>query len=409
MEKKSLRFGKGLPVWIMAMAMVAALPAIGNAQSEVGVTADTIKIGVISDLTGPAAIGGIGMADAIRSYFNDLNEKGGINGRKVQVIVEDSKYSPTLTVAAAKKLISKDEIFALVSPWGSGPTEALFPLAQEQKIPIAPACALSTTMYEPMKKMVFAVGTNYIDQSLFFADYVIHELKIKKPKIALFCQDDDWGRDHLKGLEIAAQKYGLEKPIMESYKYDAVEFKSQVINLMRAKPDAVLLAAAIRSGASFLSEAAKLKWNPTFVGSNTLGLLQTLAMAGPYGDGLLIINIFAMPGEDLPGVKRMVEVSKKNFGDKWMPAEVKMHPYYVYGWINSIVFAEAAKRTGKNLTREGLISALESFRNFDPEGMMGPITYTATSHGSPGYARMTKGDVKNKRFVTLSGWKAISR
>ena len=151
----------------MALAMVAALPAIGTAQSEVGVTADTIKIGVISDLTGPAAIGGIGMADAIRSYFNDLNEKGGINGRKVQVIVEDSKYSPTLTVAAAKKLISKDEIFALVSPWGSGPTEALFPLAQEQKIPIAPACALSTTMYEPMKKMVFAVGTNYIDQSLF--------------------------------------------------------------------------------------------------------------------------------------------------------------------------------------------------------------------------------------------------
>ena len=238
---------------------------------------------------------------------------------------------------------------------------------------------------------------------------MINELKIKKPKIALFCQDDDWGRDHLKGLEIAAQKYGLEKPIMESYKYDAVEFKSQVINLMRAKPDAVLLAAAIRSGASFLSEAAKLKWNPTFVGSNTLGLLQTLAMAGPYGDGLLIINIFAMPGEDLPGVKRMVEVSKKNFGDKWMPADVKMHPYYVYGWINSIVFAEAAKRAGKNLTREGLISALESFRNFDPEGMMGPITYTATSHGSPGYARMTKGDVKNKRFVTLSGWKAINR
>ena len=409
MEKKSLRFGKGLPVWITAMAMFAVLSAIGTAQSEVGVTADTIKIGVISDLTGPAAIGGIGMADAIRSYFNDLNEKGGINGRKVQVIVEDSKYSPTLTVAAAKKLISKDEIFALVSPWGSGPTEALFPLAQEQKIPIAPACALSTTMYEPMKKMVFAVGTNYIDQSLFFADYVIHELKIKKPKMALFCQDDDWGRDHLKGLEMAAQKYGLEKPIVESYKYDAVEFKSQVINLMRAKPDAVLVAAAIRSGASFLSEAAKLKWNPAFVGSNTLGLLQTLSMAGPYGEGLLIINIFAMPGEELPGVKRMVEVSKKNFGDKWMPAEVKMHPYYVYGWINSIVFAEAAKRAGKDLTREGLISALESFRNFDPEGMMGPITYTAASHGSPGYARMTKGDVKNKRFITLSGWKAISR
>jgi branched-chain amino acid transport system substrate-binding protein len=92
-----------------------------------------------------------------------------------------------------------------------------------------------------------------------------------------------------------------------------------------------------------------------------------------------------------------------------MPANEKLHPYYVYGWINSVVFAEAAKRAGKNLTREGLISALESFNHFDPEGMMGPITYTATSHGSPGYARMIKGDVKNKIFVPLTGWKAISR
>jgi branched-chain amino acid transport system substrate-binding protein len=295
MEKtKKIGLWGVIPV-VMAAAVFFTFPASLYSQSAVGVTADTIKIGVISDLTGPSAIGGIGMADAIRSYFNDLNEKGGIHGRKVQVIVEDSKYSPTLTVAAAKKLISKDEIFALVSPWGSGPTEALFPLAQEQKIPIAPACALSTTMYEPMKKMVFAVGTNYIDQSLFFADYVINDLKIKKPKMALFCQDDDWGRDHFKGLEMAAQKYGLEKPIMESYKYDAVEFKSQVINLMRAKPDAVLVAASLRSGASFLSEAAKLKWNPAFVGGNTLGFFRTLEMAGQFGEGLLIINIFAMP------------------------------------------------------------------------------------------------------------------
>ena len=396
-----------IPV-VMAAAFFA-FPAGLCAQSAPGVTADAIKIGVISDLTGPSAIGGIGMADAIRAYFSDLNEKGGINGRKVQVIVEDSKYSPTLTVAAAKKLISKDEIFALVSPWGSGPTEALFPLAQEQKIPIAPACALSTSMYEPMKKMVFAVGTNYIDQSLFFADYVINELKIKKPKMALFCQDDDWGQDHFKGLQTAAQKYGLEKPVMESYKYDAVEFKSQVINLMRAKPDAVLVAASIRSGASFLSEAAKLKWSSAFVGGNTLGLLQTLAMAGPLGDGLLIINIFAMPDEDMAGVKRMVEVSKKYLGDKWMPANEKMHPYYVYGWINSIVFAEGAKRAGKNLTRESLIAALESLQGFDPEGLMGPISYTASSHGSPGYARMTKADVKSKRFVPLTGWKSIGR
>ncbi len=392
-----------------ATAAISGFPTILCSQGEIGVTSDSIKIGVISDLTGPTAIAGIGMADAIRGYFNDLNEKGGIHGRKVVVIVEDSKYSPTLTVAAAKKLISKDEVFALVSPWGTEPTEALLPLVAEQKIPIAPACSLATSIYEPMKKYVFAVGTDYVDQSLFIVEYIMKDLKAQKPKIALFCQDDDWGRDHLKGLNLAAKKYNLDPVVMESYKYDAVEFKSQVINLMKVKPDFVILAAGLRSGVLFLKEAQKLKWNPTFIGTNTLGFLKTLEMAGDAGEGLLVLNIFAMPDEDIPGVKRLIEVTKKNFGDKWMPANEKIHPYYIYGWINAIVFAEGAKRAGKNLTREGLINALETLRNFDPEGLMGPITYTSASHGSPGYVRMTKSDVANKRFIPLTGWKSVSR
>lgn len=381
----------------------------GSVYAETGVTADAIKIGVISDLTGPTAIGGIGMADGITSYFKELNEKGGINGRKVQVIVEDCAYSPTKAVAAAKKLMTKDEIFAFVSPWGTAPSTALFPISKKEKIPIAPACALATSMYSPLKKYVFAVGTNYVDQSLIMVEYILKDLKAKNPKIALFCQDDDWGRDHYKGLEIARKKYNLPPIAMESYKYDAVDFKTQAINLMRQKPDYVILATGVRSGAGFLKEAYKLKWKPTFIGSNTLGLLATLKLAGPYGKGLLVLNIFAMPDEDIPGMKKLVGASKKYFGDKWMPAVAKIHPYYVYGWINSIVFAEGAKRAGKDLTREGLVKALEAFDQFDPEGLMGPISYSASSHGSPGYARMTKGDTENMRFVPLTGWRSVAK
>jgi branched-chain amino acid transport system substrate-binding protein len=377
------------------------------AQAELGVTEDTIKIGVVSDLTGPTAIGGVGMADGIVSFFKDLNEKGGIHGRKVEVIVEDCAYSPAKAVAAAKKLMAKDEIFALVSPWGTAPTTALFPIAGKQQIPIAPACSLSVIMYDPLEKYVFAVGTNYVDQSLFFVDYILNDLGAKNPKIALFCQDDDWGRDHLKGLEMAQKKYNLPPIVTQTYKYDAVDFTSQVINLRNANPDFVLIASGIKSGAMFLREAHKLNWKPTFIGSNTLGLIPTLELAGEYGKDLLVINIFAMPGEELPGIKRLVEASKAHFGDKWMSAELKIHPYYVYGWINAMVFAEGAKRAGKDLTREGLVKALESFDAFDPEGLMGPITYSATSHGSPGFARMTRGDLEKKCFVPLTDWRAV--
>jgi len=397
------KFAKGFYV---LLATVFVFWSVG-VQAEVGVTDDTIKIGVVSDLTGPTAIGGVGMADGIVSFFKDLNEKGGINGRKVKVIVEDCAYSPAKAVAAAKKLMAKDGVFALVSPWGTAPSTALFPIAKKQKIPIAPACSLATSMYDPLKKYVFAVGTNYIDQSLFVVDYIRNKLGVKKPKIALFCQDDDWGRDHLKGLEMAQKKYNLPPITMETYKYDAVDFKSQVINLRKANPDFVLIASGIKSGAMFLKEAHKLGWKPTFIGSNTLGIIITLQLAGEYGKDLLVVNIFAMPGEDIPGMKRLVAASKKYFGDKWMPAEAKIHPYYVYGWINAMVFAEGAKRAGKNLTREGLVKALESLKAFDPEGLMGPITYSATSHGSPGFARMTRGDLKKKCFVPLTGWTAI--
>lgn len=390
------------------LAMVFVLAA-GFTYAETGVTQDTIKVGVISDLTGPAAIGGIGMADGITSFFNELNEKGGINGRKVQAIVEDCAYSPAKAVSAAKKLMTNDQIFAFVSPWGTAPTTALFPIVEKEKIPVAPACSLSSSIYDPLKKYVFAVGTNYVDQSILIVEYILNDLKAKNPKIALFCQDDDWGQDHKKGLEIARQKYSLPPIAVETYKYDAVDFSSQVVNLMREKPDFVILASAIKSSAMFLKEAYKLQWKPTFIGSNTLGFLATLQLAGESGHGLLVLNIFAMPDEDIPGMKRLVAASKKYFGDKWMPAPEKIHPYYVYGWLNAMVFAEGAKRAGKDLNREGLVKAIESIKNFDPEGIMGPISYSATSHGSPGFARMTRGDLEKKQFIPLTGWRAVGK
>jgi hypothetical protein len=196
---------KGLMKLHACMLSIVLVLAAGFTHAETGVTQDAIKVGVISDLTGPTAIGGIGMADGITSFFNELNEQGGIHGRKVQAIVEDCAYSPAKAVAAAKKLMTNDQIFAFVSPWGTAPTTALFPIAEKEKIPIAPACSLSTSMYDPLKKYVFAVGTNYVDQSILIVEYILNDLKAKSPKIALFCQDDDWGQDHRKGLEIPAR------------------------------------------------------------------------------------------------------------------------------------------------------------------------------------------------------------
>lgn len=382
---------------------------VGAAFAEEGVSDTEIKIGVVSDLTGPTAIGGIGMADAIVSYFKEVNAAGGIHGRKVKVIVEDCAYSPARAVAAAKKLMAKDGIFAFVSPWGTAPSSALMPLAKKEKIPIAPACALSTSIYDPLKKYVFAAGTNYVDQSLFIVDYAVNTLKIKKPKIGLFCQDDDWGKDHIKGLEMARKKYGLPPLSVQSYKYNAVEFNSQVINLMRAKPDVVIVASAIKSGAMFLQAAAKMKFKSVFIASNTLGFVPILKLAGPYGANLKVVNIFAMPDEDIPGMNKLTAAAKKYFGDKWMPANQKIHPYYVYGWVNAMIFAEGLKKAGKNLTREGLVKAMESIKDFDPQGLMGPVSYSAKSHGSPGYARMTQGNVKTMSFKVLTDWTYIKQ
>jgi branched-chain amino acid transport system substrate-binding protein len=400
---------KRLLVVLGALA-VMALMAGGSVQAEVGVTDDKIVIGVISDLTGPSAIGGIGMADAITSYFKEVNEAGGVHGRQVEVIIEDSAYSPTKTVSAAKKLIAKDNIFALLSPWGTGPATALFPLVEEEKLPIAPACSLATSIYDPFKKYVFAAGTNYVDQSLYIVDYAIKNLGVAKPKVAIFCQDDDWGADHVKGLEIAREKHGLPEIAVETYKYNAIEFKSQVINLMKAAPDVCIVAASLKAGGTFLKEAAKLKWKTNFVGSNTMAFLPTLQLAGEYGDGLLVVGIFANADEtDVPGVKKMVAASEKHFGDKWMPAAAKIHPYYLYGWVNAMILHEGLKNAGRELTREGLVKGMESIKDFNPDGLAGPITYSAESHGSPGFCRMLKGDVANTRFVPLTDWTYVER
>ena len=122
-----------------------------------------------------------------------------------------------------------------------------------------------------------------------------------------------------------------------------------------------------------------------------------------------IVNIFAMPDEDVPGMKELLAASEKYLGDKWKPAKAKIHPYYVYGWANAMIFAEGLKKTGKDLTRENFVKAMESIKDLDMKGIMGSVSYSSESHGSPGYARMTKGDVKKMQFIPLTDWKLVQQ
>lgn len=163
------------------------------AEEVRGVTNDTIKIGVIIDQTGPAAFVGIPYTEAVRNYFRHINDQGGINRRKVSVLVEDDRYTIPGSIAAFKKLMYKDSALALMFLGGTGQAMALFSQVEKEKVPVMVG-SLAEKMVNPFRRYIFNPGASYEDQIKVIFDYIMTDLRAKNPRIAVVYPDLEFGK-----------------------------------------------------------------------------------------------------------------------------------------------------------------------------------------------------------------------
>jgi len=366
-----------------------------------GINDKEVKIGVITTLSGPGAYIGRNTSYVANTLVRSINEKGGINGRKLKILTQDHAYNLTKTVAVAKYLISRYDVFGFLNTAAGPCNEVLFPLITEEKIPNIPL-TVTSSMFQPFKRYVFHAGLVGTDQMWIMVDYIVKDLKAKNPRLAIFYWEDSYGKECLNGLRKAAKAYGLEIVAEESFKRGRVEFSSQAVNLKRAKPDFIFGGGAAPTLSILAKEAQKIGLSTQFFADVGNVSIKALTIAGDAGEGILAISDKVMESEDVPGMNELKEINKR-----YAPEVKEIDPYYVWAWYNTVILVEGLKRAGRDLTREGFVDALESLKDFDT-GLTGPVTFGPNRRKGIDSGKIYKTDIKNKRYIAITSWKRAS-
>jgi ABC-type branched-subunit amino acid transport system substrate-binding protein len=339
------------------------------------------------------AAGAKQMVEGTEAYFRHINDEGGINGRKIEWIVENDSYNPQQTVAVVKKLVDRDGVFAIVSTLGTVTNLAALPFLKQRGVPIINPAGGHERLNKPTDKNVFGILPLSSEIGESMAEHAIKELGAKR--VAVFYQNDQFGKDQRDGAVAYLESQDMEAVAEATYVPSDVDVSAQVVALREAEPDAVILGVIPKHGSLFMLEAQKLGWDVDVVGHNTMADPVVIDLAGDALEGIHVNLMTAVSTMDRPAVAEANEILAKYFPD----TKPGYYPYL--GMAGAIIFVEGVKRAGENLTRETLIEALESLSNFDP-GVVPPIQWSADYHGGPrtfGYATWEDGALK-----VLQGW-----
>src|SRR5688572_1909884 len=184
----------------MAFAVAVVAAASGAYAQQRGVTASEVVFGMPTDLSGPAATYGVSSSNAVKMRFEEVNEQGGINGRKLKLIIEDQAYQVPKAVQACNKLINRDKVFAFIAPLGTPMNNACFKDQLSVGVPNLFPITAARSMYEPYDRLKFYGAASYVDQVRSGIEYFVKQ-KGKKAVCVMY-QDTDFGKEVLEGVEL---------------------------------------------------------------------------------------------------------------------------------------------------------------------------------------------------------------
>lgn len=356
--------------FVLSLAVLAvALGAAAPLAAQPGVSDTEIVLGCSNSFSGPLAYTGEQATRfGVDLYFKVVNDGGGIHGRKVRTIYYDDGYKPQEAVANTRKLVEQDRIFAVIAPQGTPPVMATLEYLEEQRVPLLFPFQGSPAIRG--RKHVFSGMTLYDRQSRMMIDYLVTQRKLRT--FGVLYQDDDYGKSFLTAFEKDLARHNLTLAATESVKRGVTDVSAQIAKLRAASPQAVFLVLTPGPGAQALKERQKIGWTDTImVSSGPLTDEKYLALAGDAAEGVEGLSLWPDPlTSELPGMKAYRAAMQKYFGKN------EPNRYSLSGYFAAMLFTEGARRAGKNLTRETLISALEAIKGFE-SGILPPVTIGA--------------------------------
>jgi branched-chain amino acid transport system substrate-binding protein len=342
-----------------------------------GVTADKVLLGQAAVFTGPAAQLGIQMRNGIKAYFDSVNEKGGVHGRKLQLITEDDFYESSRAPAASKKLIEEHKVFALLGYVGTPTGAAHLPVVMQAKVPLVGMFTGAEILRDPLSRYVFHVRASYYDETDTIVEQVV---STGGRKIAVFYQADSYGEAGRKGTEIALTRRGMKIQSTGTVERNTIKVEEAVKAIHASRPDAVVMVSAYTSCAEFIRQMRKAGSAATFYNVSFVGSKALADALGKDGVGVAISQVVPFPwGTGLPVVKEYQQLAKKaGFTDYNFSA--------MEGFLTAKVVVEGLKRTGKDLTRERFIDTMEKM-DADLGGFY--ISYSPKNHAGSKFVDLT--------------------
>jgi branched-chain amino acid transport system substrate-binding protein len=377
---------------LAALALVGAGSVLAQSQ---GVSKNEIVIGTILDLSGPVAAFGKQSRGGMQLRVDEINEQGGINGRKLKLLVEDDGYDPKRAVLAAQKLVNQDKIFLMAGHIGTAHNNAAMPVQFEKNVINFLPITAAREMYEPFNRLKYSFAATYYDQIRMALPKLIKDKGAKK--VCTMYQDDEFGLEVERGAEAALKTLNMEFTEKTSYKRGATDFSSQVAKMKAAGCDLVVLGTIIRETIGAIAEARKTGFNPTFLGSSASYTELIHKLGGKAMDGLYATMTAQQPYLDDASqpIRFWANKYKTKFGED--PTV-----FSVYGYLIIDTFAKAAQKAGPNLTTDSFIKAMDTMV-IEPDMFGSPrVTYTATKRLGNDLSRLSQ--IQDGRWKVVSDY-----
>jgi ABC-type branched-subunit amino acid transport system substrate-binding protein len=382
-------------------ALIFLFLAPARGQREVpGVTENTIRIGSCAALEGPASFLGLQMIIGARAYFGIINDQGGVHGRKIELVTANDSYDPDQAPGCFERLM-KEDVFAGAFFVGTPTAVKYIPLAEAKKFPILGFFTGAQILYEPPKRYIFNVRASYFDETREQVDNLWDALGYRK--IGVLYQDDAFGKAVLEGVDRALERHHSAPVARGTFPRNTLDVAEGIKEVRAANPEAVVLVGPYAPVAAILKQARAEGWHPLFLTVSFVGTEGLLRAAPQDSEGIVITQVVPpYDRTDLPTVKLYRDALQKYMGNT-PPSFISLE-----GFVDAMTLTDALKLAGKDLTREKLVSAIESIHNEDIG--LGPkmlLTFSASNHKGLGVVYPTV--IQHGRAVIVTDWKQLAK
>ncbi|MES2741417.1 MAG: ABC transporter substrate-binding protein [Pseudomonadota bacterium] len=344
-----------------------------------GVTAKSIIVGQSAPLTGPAAQLGIEFRDGAQAYFDHVNAIGGVAGRHIVLKTLDDGYESERAAKNTQTLIEKDGAFALFGYIGTPTSNASLPLINKEAIPFFAPFSGAQSLREPFNENIFNIRASYFAETEKIVENIT---AINVKRIAVFYQNDAYGKAGLEGVVRALKRRNIEVMATATVERNSIDVSAAVLKMKQAEPQAVIMVSAYTSCAAFIramkrdAEFVPYFWNISFVGSQALS-----NELGEDGRGVMISQVVPAPWDERRAIVR-------EYRQRYLTKPEREAGFVsLEGYIAAKVFVEGLKRAGAGLTRETFSQAMQNMGSYDTGGFV--VHFSPTNHNASDYVDLT--------------------